>query len=58
MNIRSMLKEVRIARKGGRIICENCGNRVYPGIAYIRIGKKNYCVMCEGPGKEIWEALK
>ena len=53
-----MIKSIRIARKGGRITCYNCGSRVRPGITYIRIGKKNYCVMCEGPGKEIWEALK
>ena len=22
------------------------------------IGRKNYCIICEGPGKETWETLK
>ena len=53
-----MIKSLRIVKKGGRVVCSNCGRRVHPGTVYIRIGRKNYCVVCEGPGKETWEALK
>ncbi|MCL4336293.1 MAG: hypothetical protein M1344_03575 [Candidatus Thermoplasmatota archaeon] len=53
-----MIKSLRIVKKGGRVVCCNCGDRVQPGTAYVRIGRKNYCIMCEGPGKEAWEAMK
>ena len=53
-----MIKSLRIVKKGGRVLCCNCGGKVQPGMAYVRIGRKNYCVMCEGPGKEAWEALE
>ena len=53
-----MIKSLRIVKKGGRVVCCNCGKRVQPGMAYVRIGGNNYCIMCEGPGKEAWEALR
>ena len=53
-----MIKSLRIVKKRGWLICCNCGRGVQSGTAYVRIGRKNYCVMCEGPGKDAWEALK
>jgi late competence protein required for DNA uptake (superfamily II DNA/RNA helicase) len=53
-----MIKSLRIVKKRGRVICCNCGRGVQSGTAYVRIGRKNYCVMCEGPGKETREAPK
>ena len=53
-----MIHTIKIAKKGGKVLCRNCGRRVCPGTAYIRAGKKNYCALCDGPGKKSWEALK
>ena len=53
-----MIHTFHIARKNGRIVCNNCGRRVMPGGVYISIGSSRYCVACEGPGKRGWEALK
>lgn len=53
-------KSIRIAKKGGRVVCCFCGVRIQPGMVYVRIGsrKSSYCIMCNGPGNEAWEELK
>lgn len=53
-----MFYTIRIAKKGGRVLCHNCGTRVMPGSVYIKISGLNYCTLCDGPGKKAWEELK
>ena len=52
------IHSIRVARKGGKVICANCGTRVEPGTAYVHVNKKSYCVCCEGPGKAIWNSCE
>jgi hypothetical protein len=52
-----MIHSIRIARKGGKVVCGNCGRRVESGEVYVRVKKKSYCLLCEGPGKKMWENL-
>ena len=53
-----MFLAVRVARKKGKVACHNCGSRVMPGTVYLKISGLNYCVLCDGPGREAWEKLK
>ena len=53
-----MIYKVRIARKGGKVICRNCERRIRPGYAYIRVKRASYCVMCDGPRRHVWRELE
>ena len=53
-----MIHTMKVAKKGGKVLCRSCGRRVLPGDAYVRIGRKNFCVVCDGPGRKAWEAPK